>query len=76
MSSRQLVASLGWDQVGGLLADDVFIGGGLIGGLFFGLAGARGILKTVFFLGVTTKLSLSALMEVSRVVGLRSGITL
>ena len=59
-----------------LLADDLFIGGGLIGGLFFGLAGTRGSLKTVSFLEVTTTLSLSALMEVSRVARLPPGTTL
>jgi len=59
-----------------LLLDDLLIGGGLIGGVFFGLAGTRGILKTVAFLGVTTRLSVSAFMDVSRLARLPPGITL
>jgi hypothetical protein len=46
--------------LGIVFPDDRFLGGGLMGGVFFGLAGARGTLKTVSFWGVVMKVSLSA----------------
>jgi hypothetical protein len=52
---------LGWadpDLV--LLAKDLFLGGGLGGKVFLGLAGGRGTLKAVSFLGVATNVSVSA----------------
>jgi hypothetical protein len=56
---------VGIDPDAGLFADDLFLGGGLGGKVFLGLAGGRGTLKTMSFWGVTTTISLSALVGVS-----------
>jgi hypothetical protein len=64
---------VGIDPGADLLADDLFLVGGLMGGLFFGLAGARGTLKMISFLGVTAKLSLFAGVDAFRVAGLSTG---
>jgi hypothetical protein len=69
LSPTLILSGTGWfegiDPGADLFAEDLFLGGGLGGKVFLGLAGGRGTLKTVSFWGVTAKISVSALVGVS-----------